>query len=133
MKKSSKTMTALALSLLVFPGSGHLVLGRPFRGVLWGSVFSGVLVALIAMFAINFGKMAEGMMSPTGDVPMDVPQMMTMAGLGLASFIIWGLTGLDAYWLARGLPQVPEGEGIGVTPTAPQPPAPPPPPDFNRA
>ena len=132
MKKSSKTMTVLALSLLVFPGSGHLVVGRPVRGVAWGMVFGGVLVALIVMFAINFGKLAEGMMSPTGDVPMDVPQMMTMAGLGLASFIVWGLCGLDAYWLTRSLPQVPE-EGVGMSPAAPQAPAPPPPPDFNRA
>lgn len=130
MKKSSKTMTALALSLLVFPGSGHLVLGRPLRGVLWGLVFGGTLLAVLAMFAVNFGKMADGMMSPTGDVPMDIPQMMTMAGLGLGSFVVWGLCGLDAFWLARSLPPAPQEEGVGVSPTPPQAPAPPPPPEF---
>ena len=128
MKRSSKTTVATALSLLVFPGTGHFVVGRPFRGVFWALLFGTVLVVLIGMFAVNFGKMAEGMMSPTGDVPMDFSQMMGMASLGLASFVIWGLAGLDAFWLARCLPQVPQGEA-----DAPGLAAPAPPPDFNPA
>ena len=130
MKSGSKTTAAVALSLLVFPGTGHFVVGRPFRGVLWALIFGIVLAVVIGIFAINFGKMAEGMMSPTGDVAMNIPQMATMAGLGLASFVIWGLAGLDAFWLARSLPKVVEGEAVGLTPAAPQTPAPPPPPEF---
>lgn len=33
-------MTVLALSLLVFPGSGHLVVGRPLFGAWLGEWFS---------------------------------------------------------------------------------------------
>lgn len=130
MKSSSKTTAALALSLLVFPGSGHFVVGRPFRGIFWGGVFGLILTVLVVGFAVNVGKMADGLMSPTGDVPWDVHKFMTMAILGLASFVVWGLAGLDAYLLARSLPKVAEGESLPVTPATPQSPAPPPPPEF---
>ena len=130
MKSSSKTTAALALSLLVFPGSGHFVVGRPLRGALWGGVFGLVLVVLIALFAANLGKIADGMMNPTGDVPWDVQQLSRIAFLGLSSFVVWGLAGLDAYWLARSLPKAVEPEGVGVAPPQAVVPAPPPPPEF---
>lgn len=130
MKSAPKTMAVLALSLLVFPGSGHFMLARPWRGVVWAGVFGAILVGIMVVFGVNLGKVMDGMMSTTGEVPIDGKQVMVLAGLGLGSFVVWGLAGLDAYWLARSLPKVPEGEGIGVTPTRPQPPAPPPPPEF---
>ncbi|MBX3166058.1 MAG: hypothetical protein KF760_01555 [Candidatus Eremiobacteraeota bacterium] len=128
MKSTSKTMAVVALSLLVFPGSGHFVAGRPWRGVIWAGVFGAILVSIILIFGVNLGKVMDGMMSPTGEVPIDARQVVVLAGLGLGSFIVWGLAGLDAWWLARSLPKVSE-EGVGMTP-APQAPAPPPPPEF---
>lgn len=130
MKTRSKTMTVVALSLLVFPGSGHFVLGRAGRGLIWIAVFLLVLIALLVLFALNLGNLTSSMMSPTGDVPVDVRQITIMACLGLSSFLVWGLAGLDAYWLARSLPAEAPAEP-GLTPVPPQAPAPPPP--FNRA
>ncbi len=130
MKSAPKTMAVVALSLLVFPGSGHFVLGRPWRGVVWAGVFGVILLAILLVFGLNVGKAMDGMMSPTGEVPIDLQQVVVLSGLGLSSFIVWGLAGLDAYWLTRSLPQVPQEEGVGVTSTRPQPPAPPPPPEF---
>jgi hypothetical protein len=132
MKTRSKTMTVVALSLLVFPGSGHFVLGRAGRGLIWIAVFLLVLIALLVLFALNLGKITSSMMSPTGDVPLDVQQITIMACLGLSSFLVWGLAGLDAYWLARSLP--PEAQDVGESQAPKQgPPVPAPPPDFNRA
>ncbi|MBN9420264.1 MAG: hypothetical protein J0I12_32755 [Candidatus Eremiobacteraeota bacterium] len=117
----------MALSFLVFPGSGHFVLGRPWRGLVWAGVFGAILVAIMVVFGANLGKVMDGMMSPTGDVPFDMQQVVVLAGLGLSSFVVWGLAGLDVFWLARSMPKV-ATEGQGLTP--PQAPAPPPPPEF---
>lgn len=130
MKSAPKTMAVVALSLLVFPGSGHFVLGRPWRGVVWAGVFGAILTGILLIFGLNLGKVMDGMMSPTGEVPIDLQQVVVLSGLGLASFIVWGLAGLDAYLMARSLPKLPEGEGTGVTPVVSQAPAPPPPPNF---
>lgn len=129
MKSASKTTAVLALSLLVFPGSGHFVLARPWRGMLWAGVFGAILLLLVILFASNVGKFFDGMLSTTGDVPFDPQVLLRFGVLGLASFVVWGLAGLDAFLLARSW-TAPEGEGTGVKPAAPQPPAPPPPPQF---
>lgn len=120
-------MAAVALSLLVFPGSGHFVIGRPWRGLVWAGVFGAILAAMMVIFGANLGKVMDGMMSPTGDVPFDMHQVAVLAGLGLSSFVVWGLTGLDVFWLARSMPKV-TPEEPGLTPAAP---APPPPPEFE--
>lgn len=104
MKNSSKTVAALALSMLVFPGTGHFLLGRYVRGVIWAAVFGLVLVVMLGIVGVNAGKIADGMMSPTGDVPIDTKQVTTLALLGLSSFLVWGLAGLDTFLLARKLP-----------------------------
>jgi len=125
MKRSSKVVAALALSLLVFPGSGHLLVGRTMRGLSWGALFGLMTMAMMAIVGANLSKVMDGMMSPTGDVPIDTHQVFLLAALGLGLFVVWALAGLDVLWLARRLPP-PETAEIGVTPGGPIVPAAPP-------
>lgn len=118
MKSSSKVVAALALSLLVFPGSGHLLVGRTMRGLSWGVLFGLMTMAMLAIVGANLSKVMDGMMSPTGDVPIDMHQVFVLAGLGFGLFVVWALAGLDVLWLARRLPPQESAE-IGVTPAGP--------------
>jgi len=125
MKSSSKVVAALALSLLVYPGTGHLLVKRYMRGLSWGALFSLIGLAAMAIVGANLGKVMDGMMSPTGDVPIDMHQVFLLALLGLGLFVVWALAGLDVLWLARRLP-APESADVGVTPAPPVVPAAPP-------
>ena len=125
MKSSSKVVAAVALSLLVFPGSGHFLVGRYLRGLSWGGLFGLITMALMAIVGANLSKVMDGMMSPTGDVPIDMHQVLLFSGLGLGLFVVWALAGLDVLWLARRLPK-PENSEMGVTPASREVPAAPP-------
>lgn len=125
MKSSSKVVAALALSLLVFPGTGHFLVKRYGRGLSWGALFGLMTLAMLAIVGANLSKVMDGMMSPTGDVPIDVNQVFLLAVLGLGLFLVWALAGLDVLWLTRRLPPA-EVEEIGVTPAPPIVPAAPP-------
>ncbi|MFN8609373.1 MAG: hypothetical protein U0931_17675 [Vulcanimicrobiota bacterium] len=118
MKNKSKTMIALALNLLVFPGTGHLLLGRLVRGLLWAAAFGAVLVGFLGVAATQMSKLME-VMNPNGEPNFDTGQLMLGAGLGLACFVLWGLVGLDTFLLARQLPAAAAGEPASEDPVSP--------------
>ena len=99
--KFSKWSGALALSLLVFPGTGHFLYKRWTRGVLWGGSFGLILLGVMMILGANVSKMMDGMMSASGDVAIDMTQLGLGAGLGALSFVVWGLAGADTWWIAR--------------------------------
>jgi hypothetical protein len=96
------TMGALLLSLLVFPGAGHLVLGRWLRGILWGSVFGAAGLAVLLLIGVNVPQMLDAMMSPTGDVPLIDPQQLGLAVLfAMVAFGAYFAAAVDCWWLGR--------------------------------
>ena len=112
--KSSKWV-ALALSTLVFPGTGHFLYKRWWRGLLWAGVFGVFLVGVMAIMGATLSKMGDAMMSPTGDVPIDMQQLGLGALLGLGSFVVWGLAAVDVWIVSRQVQRVMEAEP-GITP-----------------
>lgn len=95
-------MGALLLSLLVFPGAGHLVLGRWLRGILWGSVFAAAGLAVLLLIGANVPQMLDAMMSPTGDVPLIDPRQLLLAVLfGMLAFAAYFAAAFDCWWLGR--------------------------------
>ncbi len=110
-------MGAMALSLLVFPGTGHLMLGRYKRGLIWAAAFGAVMVGFLGIGATQATKLMEGAMSTTGDVNIDTNQLLLGAVLGFATFVLWGLCGADAFYLSRLAPPEPPAE-----PASPEPP-----------
>ena len=84
-----------------------------------------MMMAMLAIVGANLSKVMDGMMSPTGDVPIDLHQVFLFSGLGLGLFVVWALAGLDALWLARRLPR-PENSEMGVTQAPREVPAAPP-------
>lgn len=99
--KFSKWSGALALSLLVFPGAGHFLYKRWRRGLFWCAPFFLIIIRMLIILWVNVSKIMEGMMSTTGDVSIDMTQIGLGAGLGLLSFVWWGLAGADTWWIAR--------------------------------
>ena len=113
-------MAALALSLLVFPGTGHFVFKRWIRGVVWMAVFGAILMSILGAAAPMMSKMTDSMMSPTGDVVFDYKVLGFIAGMGAASFVVWGLAALDILWISRSAP-VKAPASVSESPAEPQP------------
>lgn len=109
MKSSSKTVAALALSMLVFPGTGHFLLGHYKRGLLWVAVFGAVMIGFLGVAAAEVSKLMDAM-SPTGDINFDTQKLVICALLGMANFVVWGLAGADTFYLSRRLPAPPSEE-----------------------
>ncbi|MES2662341.1 MAG: hypothetical protein V4629_03465 [Pseudomonadota bacterium] len=109
MKKPTK---AALLSLFVFPGTGHLLLKKYQRGLIWIGVTAALLIFLIK----NIMKMAEKVI---GDMDVsqgaiDINQIAdaaTQASLNVNPWvsvanwvvlIIWVVAAIDAYRIAKG-------------------------------
>jgi len=110
MKKSP--VAAIALSMLVYPGTGHFLFKRWVRGVSWAVVFSVVLFSVMAVMGVTLSQMSTQIMSPTGDVEFDLRQLALGAALGLATCLVWGLAAADAWWVSRQTPAVTEAPGL---------------------
>lgn len=96
-------MGALALSMLVFPGTGHLLLGYYKRGLLWAAVFGAVMVGFLGIAAVQMSKLST-LMDATGDITFDTQQLVLGAVLGLANLVVWALAGADTFYLSRQVP-----------------------------
>jgi len=114
-------MGALALSLLVFPGTGHLMLGRYKRGLIWAAVFAAVMVGFLGLAGTQATKLMEGAMSTTGDLNFDTSQLLLCVVLGLSNFGVWGLCGADTFYLSRQVPAAPTEPGVTPEPPPPGP------------
>lgn len=114
MKKSP--VAAVALSMLVYPGTGHFLLKRWIRGATWAVIFSAVLFSVVAVMGVTMAQMSSQMMSPSGDVTFDFQQLALGAVLGLATFVIWGMAAADAWWISRQVPAA--NPAPGLTPEA---------------
>ena len=112
--KNSKWV-ALALSTLVFPGTGHFLYKRWWRGLVWACVFGVFLLGVMAILGATLSKMGDAMMSPTGDVPIDMQQLGQGALLGLGSFVVCGLAAVDVWIVSRQVQRLTAVEP-GITP-----------------
>lgn len=101
--RNGKWAAALALSMLVYPGTGHLLFKLWRRGLMWVICFSFVMVSAMAMMGSSLATVSEQLMSPTGEVQFDVQQMGTAALLGLATIVMWALAALDTWVVSRKL------------------------------
>jgi hypothetical protein len=112
--KNSKWV-ALALSTLVFPGTGHFLYKRWLRGIMWASVFGLIVLGMMAVLGTTLSQMGDAIMSPTGEVPIDVQKLGLGALLGLGSFGVWGLAALDTWLVSRQVQRVQDAQ-LGLTP-----------------
>ncbi|MDB5959470.1 MAG: hypothetical protein JWP59_764 [Massilia sp.] len=107
MKKST---VAVLLSLLVFPGAGHVYLKRRLRGL---AFLAPALLAVLYIFnqALDEANKIVGQIS-SGAMPLDPAAMAaqieqsggntTAANIASAVMLIcWAGSALDAWWLAR--------------------------------
>ena len=96
----TKSVKALLLSALVFPGAGHYYLKKP----LLGSLLAGVsLVCLYLLFTTSM-EIAEGLSDKiqSGEIPLDVnrlEQELTKKPAGESSVINLSTYVLEACWL----------------------------------
>lgn len=115
-------MLPLVLSLVVYPGSGHLLLKRWLRALIWIAAFSLPMLPIVWFVGSNMSKYTDILMSPTGDVPpIDMHQVGVSAACAFVSFLAYLGAAADCWWLASRRPtaEVP----VGLTPPAPAPPA----------
>ena len=107
MKKT--TLTPL-LSLLVFPGVGHLYLKKYAIGLGLIISFSYLLISLIVEIRESTKDIIDGIL--TGDIPMDIPLISKMladnqslnSSLSIISYLllfIWLFSAYDAYRISK--------------------------------
>jgi hypothetical protein len=110
----SRSTTALLLSVLVFPGAGHLYLKRRGRALLFIAPTVVALGYFLADAAKRAGEMADQIMTGSlGTDPVAIAAKLEQAGptpflLNLAIYVMlacWIGATIDAWLLARRTPK----------------------------
>lgn len=94
-------VAAMALSLLVFPGSGHFYLKKWVRGLVWGGIFSVLTLSSLATVAPAVSGAFDSLMSTSGEVSFDTQRLGMAAMGGVWTFLSYLLAALDCWWAAR--------------------------------
>lgn len=87
----------MLLSLFGYPGSGHFLLKRPRRGLVWAAFFSVLLAGLIGSFAYNLYKLYGGAVG-LGDIRVDWAPTLALVALAAA---FWMGAAIDAGVLSK--------------------------------
>ena len=93
-----KTIKALLFSLLIFPGTGHFVLGKVSRGMLF------FLPALFGFIYLVKEAMVQAEVMTNQLLDGSNPQFQETAAMGTKSWILfacWLLSAIDVLYLGR--------------------------------